>query len=377
MRLSTCIPILVAASAIAWPGAVYAAQRPLGEKPAADSTARQVHLPVLVRDKHGAPVGNLSAGALVLTDNGRVQTIQSLSNGNQLPLQLGLLVDTSRGMARAMDSQRKAAAKFVDLVLPADAPNTESANQAFLIHFDREVELLEDFTGSREKLYSVLEQLGPTRPQQNTQGPETADSEGGYGSQRNASPQLYDAVYLAANDLMKNRHGRKALVVFGNGLDGGSKESLNEAVDAAERAETPVYTIYFRGDEERAEGGFPGGRRGGIGGNWPGSGGGWPGGGRPGAGGGGSRMPQTDGRKIMEQIATRTGGLYFEAKRVSELNGIYGQIARDVLGQYLLSYTPDHSGNDSELHKITLKAGSGDLIVTVPEGYYSSEEESR
>lgn len=377
MRFSTCIPVLIAASAIAWPGAVGAAQQSAGEKSAADSVARRVQLPVLVRDKHGDPVANLNASDLVLTDNGRTQAIQRLSQGSDLPLQVGLLVDTNRGMARAMDSERKATVKFVDLVLPAGTANHESANQAFLIHFDREVELLEDFTGSREKLHNVLEQLGPTRAPENTQGPETTDSEGGYGNQRNASPQLYDAIYLAANDLMKNRHGRKALVVFGNGIDGGSKESLGQAVEAAERARTPVYTVYFRGDEQRAESGFPSRRRGGMGGSWPGSGGGWPGGGHPGAGGGGPRMPEADGRKIMEQIATRTGGLYFEAKKVSEFDGIYSQIARNVLGQYLLSYTPDHSSNDTEFHKTSVKAGNGDLIVNIPEGYYSSDDESK
>jgi VWFA-related protein len=377
MRFSTCIPILMVATAIAWPGAVGAAQQPAGEKSAADGSARQVQLAVLMRDKRGAPVANLGAGDLQLTDNGRAQTIQDLSQGSKQPLQLGMLMDTSRGMARAMDSERKAAVKFVDLVLPANAANTESANQTFVIHFDREVELLEDFTGSREKLHNVLEQLAPTPTPENTQGPETTDSDGGYGGQRNTSPQLYDAIYLAANDLMKNRHGRKALVVFGNGVDGGSKESLSEAVDAAERARTPVYTIYFRGDEQRAGGGFPGGRRGGMGGGWPGSGGGWPGGGHPAPGGGGSRMPQADGRKIMEQIATRSGGLYFEAKKVSEFDGIYSQIARDVLGQYLVSYTPDHSSNDTEFHKITVKAGRSDLIVTAPEGYYSIQDESK
>jgi VWFA-related protein len=382
MPISTFVPVLVAASAVAWPCLAAAAQQPAVEKPVTGLSAHQVQFTLIVRDKRGTPVTNLTAGDLALTDNSRPQNIQVLAAESKVPLKLGLLVDTGRGMTRAMDSERKAAEKFVDLMLPANPSGAQPANQAFLIHFDREVELLEDFTGSSDKLKNDLEQLGPTRPTENNQGPETTDSEGGYGGQhnlRNASPQLYDAIYLATDDLMKSKQGGKALVVFCNGVDRGSKKSLNEAIEAAESAYTPVYTIYFRGDEQRAEGGYPGGRRhGGMGGGWPGSGGGWPGG-YPGGGsgrGGGTRQPQVDGKRIMEQIATRTGGLYFEAKKTADLDDIYSEIARNILGQYLLSYTPDHSSDDTDYHKIVVKTNKSDLTVTAPEGYYTGDRQS-
>src|SRR5208283_2027483 len=108
--------------------------------------------------------------------------------------------------------------------------------------------------------------------------------------------QLYDAIFLAADELMKPKDGRKALVVFSDGEDRGSKENLNDAIDAADHANLAVYTVYFKGEQERQTGeGFPGGggRRGGgwpggAGGNYPGGGGGYPGGGGgyPGGGGG-------------------------------------------------------------------------------------------
>lgn len=385
MRISTFVPVLAAAFAAAYT-CLAAAQQFAGETPAAGPSAHPVQFPLVVRDKHGTPVTDLNASDLTLTDNGRPEKVQNLAPGSKVPLQLGLLVDTGRSMTRAMDSERKAAEKFVDLVLPAGSSGAQPANQAFLIHFDREVELLEDFTGSRDKLHNDLEQLGPTRPTENNQGPETTDSEGGYGGQRiarNASPQLYDAIYLAADDLMKSKQGGKALVVFCNGVDGGSKKSLSDAIDAAERAYTPVYTIYFRGDEQRAEGGYPGGRRhGGMGGGWPGSGGGWPGGspgGGPGNSGGrgGTRQPQVDGKRIMQQIATRTGGIYFEAKKTADLDDIYSQIARNVLGEYLLSYTPEQSSNDTDFHKVVVTTNKSDLTVTAPEGYYSGQDDTK
>jgi VWFA-related protein len=384
MRIRTFIAfqvatVLMAASAAALPFNTAAAQQASAEKatPAGEHSGHQVHLPLIVCDKHGAPVNDLSAGDLKLTDNGHLQTIQALTQGSNGPVNLGLLVDTSRGMTKAMDSERKAAEGFVSLVLPTDPTNKTAGNQAFLIHFDHEVELLDDFTSSRDKLRNDLEQLGPTHTEQNSEGPETTDGEGGRRNMQNASPQLYDAIYLAADDLMKSKHGRKALIIFGNGVDGGSKESLSEAVDAAEHTRTPVYAIYFRGDEERTEGAYPGRHRGGMGGSWPGSGGGWPGGGYPGGRGGRPRSPQVDGKKIMEQIATRTGGLYFEAKKTADLAGIYDQVARDVLRQYLLTYTPSQSGNEADFHKIVVNAAKSDLIVAAPEGYYSTEDDPR
>ena len=78
-----------------------------------------------------------------------------------------------------------------------------------------------------------------------------------------------------------------------------------------------------------------------------------------------------DGKKIMEQIATRTGGRYFEAKKKDNLEEIYGQIAEELRGQYLLTYTPDEVDNEGGFHKIALKANKDDLTVVTREGYYA------
>jgi VWFA-related protein len=173
------------------------------------------------------------------------------------------------------------------------------------------------------------------------------------------------------------------LVVFSDGEDRGSKESLNDAVDAADRANVAVYTIYFKGEQEGGgSGGFPGqGRRGGMGGGgYPGGGGGYPGGGGgyPGGGGrrggGDERQQEIDGKKIMEKIATRTGGRFFEAKKKDNLEEIYGQIAEELRGQYLLTYTPDVVDKEGGFHKIALKANKDDLIVVTREGYYAPTE---
>jgi len=343
--------------------------------------AREVLLPVVVEDKHGALVTNLTAKDFTLTEDGRPQVIKSFTSQSNLPFRLGLLVDTSRSVNSALDSERKAAGKFIDLMLPADPKAGVQGDEAFLIHFDREVELLEDFTNSRDKLHHELDGMGPTSQAHNNQGPETSGGDrggnGGYGQHggRGGGTQLYDAIYLASDELMKPKSGRKALIVFSDGADNGSKETLNDAIDAADRANLQVFTIYFKGEEDHSGSGFPGngGHHGGMGGGgYPGGGGGYPGGGGGGRRGGNPRSEAgVDGKKIMQQIASRTGGQFFEAKKKDNLDEIYNQIAASLRQQYLLTYTPDKVDTDGGFHKIVLKTDKTDLNVITREGYYA------
>jgi VWFA-related protein len=391
LALSVSVLCCLPAAAHAQQAAEAPADRPVATLKV---QAREVLVPVTVRDKRGALVPNLTVADFTLAEDGRPQVIKSFTRESNLPFRLGLLVDTSRSVSAAMDSEKKAAGKFIDLMLPADPKGAKNGDAAFLLHFDREVELIEDFTSSRDSLHSELDTMGPTERERNTNnGPETSGDERGSQSRANrGGTQLYDAIFLAADELMKPKEGRKAIVVFSDGEDRGSKENLNDAIDAADHANLAVYTIYFKGQQERGTNeGFPGGggRRGG-GGGWPGGGGGgggypggggggYPGGGGgyPGGGGGrrgGDRQTDIDGRKIMEKIATRTGGRYFEAKKKDNLEDIYNQIAEELRGQYMLSYTPDKPDNDEEFHKIALKAKNADLTVSTREGYYSAEK---
>jgi len=338
-----------------------------------------VILPVTVRNKHGDLVPNLTADDFTLTEDGKPQTIRSFSAQSNLPFRLGLLVDTSQTVEPGLTAERAAAEKFVAQMLPADPKDAKPDTQAFLIHFDNEVELLRDFTDSREKLDQELENMGPTSAEHNNpQGPETNDS-GGYGGRggdraSHGGTDVYDAIYLAADDLMKPKTGRKALIVFSDGVDRSSKETQSDAIDAAEHSNTIVYTIYFRGGEQR-ESGFPGmGRRGGMGGGYPGMGGGWPGGGGgyPGGGGGGrSQQAPIDGKKVMQDIANRTGGQFFEAKKTANFEEIYNDIAKTLQAQYVLTYVSDQPDDDGGYHKIVLKPKDDKYVVITREGYYA------
>ena len=333
-----------------------------------------VTLPVTVRDQHGKIVRDLTKDDFTLQEDGRAQTIRYFSQEN-LPLTLGLLVDTSRSQTNVLDAERNASRSFLDQML------VQAKDKAFLIHFDREVELLQDLTSSREKLQSALELLKTSSNRERSNDPnDPSNSPSGSGSHHGGGTQLYDAVYLASNELMKNQQGRKALIILSDGVDRGSKTYLESAIESAQRADTVVYSIYFA-DSHREEGQRSGRGMGRGGGGWPGGGGGgWPGGGGgyPGGGGGGrgggqrpAEGPRTDGKKILERISKETGGHFFVVTKKQTVGEIYDSIVEELRTQYSMGYTPDKDSAATGYHHVQLTVKGKDLTVQTREGYYA------
>ena len=336
-----------------------------------------VTLPVTVRDKHGAIVRDLTKDDFTLQEDGRPQTIKYFSQDTNLPLTMGLLVDTSRSQTSALDAERNASRSFFDQML------VKEKDKAFLIHFDREVELLQDLTSSREKLQAALDLLKTPSDRERSNDPnDSDDSRSGSGSHRGGGTQLYDAVFLASNELMKKQQGRKALIILTDGVDRGSKTYLEGAIESAQRADTVVYSIYFA-DSHRDErdqgqrrgggmgrgGGWPGG--GGGGGGWPGGGGGYPGGGGRGGGQRHPEEPRTDGKKILQRISKETGGRFFEVTKKETVGDIYTSIVEELRTQYSMGYTPDKDSTASGYHHVTLTVKKKDMTVQTRDGYYA------
>lgn len=393
---------------------------PVLHKPAA--RAPEIAILFTVRNKKGDLVENVDSTDFALTEDGQAQKITAVAKAASMPLRLGLLEDTGRSMSGNLEEERSAAGKFLDQFLtapPAEAKDPAKANkldQAFLLHFDSEVELLEDFTAQLQKLHRELDSMEGSResgrggaqggrrngsqeddwehsddqadarnPDMSERGDEQSGSGrsgrggpgGPMGGMQRTTKQLFDAVYLASDELMKSQSGRKALVVISDGADSGSKVSMSEAIDAAQHAGVLVYTIYLKGEQARTNGGAPGGGgmgggRGGIGG--VGLPGGWPGGGGGGRGGkgGGNESSAIDGKKVMEKLATRTGGHYFEAKKKDKLDEIYTAIAGDLRALHAVTYTPDMIDKEGGFHKILIKSPHHeDWIITASEGYYA------
>jgi hypothetical protein len=349
---------------------------PTSTAPTLSVDARLVNIPVVVRDKKGALVQNLTKDDFVLQVDGHAQTIRYFDKDTNLPLTLGLLVDTSLSQSKVLDEERDASNTFLQQML------TTPKDQAFVIQFARQVELLQDLTSSRPKLQEALKELDTT----SASSTDSSDSDSSSGHRTHGGTTLYDALFLASDELMSKQKGRKALIILSDGVDVGSKENLTRSIEAAQRADTIVYAIYFKGEESHQQynngghhggrGGYPGGGGigfpGGGGGGYPGGGGGgYPGGGN----GGGQQRPtpisHADGKKTLERISQETGGRLFEVSKKQTVADIYSQIAQELRAQYRLGYTPDQATAADGYHQIDLSVHQKDLIVQSRDGYYT------
>jgi VWFA-related protein len=322
-----------------------------GQEPTVSVQVNVVNVLATVRTKHGETVRNLTKDDFALEDDGRPQNITYFSRETDLPLTLGLLVDTSLSQRHVLDQERDASHTFLDQVLRVDK------DKAFVIHFDHEVELLQDLTSSSQKLNAALELLATgDRGAQDSGDPSGGQS----GSPRHAGhwgggTLLYDAIYLASNEEMKKLPGRKAVIVLSDGVDRGSKETEAGAIEAAQRADTLVYSILFKDEPQYGQGGFGGPGMGRHGGRYP-------------------RYPQEsrpDGKKVLERIAKQTGGRLFEISKKQPLDQIYNQVEDELRSQYSLGFSPDADVAAPGYHKLVVTARGKDLIVQARDGYYN------
>lgn len=340
-------------------GFVLPSGRLLGQQqPKIAVEVKVVNVFATVHDKKGQIASNLGKNDFTLEEDGRPQTIAYFSKDNNLPLTLGLLVDTSMSQRRVLDQERSASHSFLDDMVRQDK------DKAFVLHFDNEVELLQDLTASRDKLERALDLLNTPPSDQQSRGSRGGDPRGGGSRPRysGGGTLLYDAVYLASDEVIKKQAGRKALIVLSDGVDHGSKETLATAIETAQRADTVVYSILFTDDQEPPEHGrfgmeIPGmGRHGGGGG-----------------GGGQRRYPQEDrpdGKKVLERLSQETGGQLFEVSKKEPIDKIFRTIAEDLRNQYSIGYAPP-ADDGIGYHKIHLAAKQKDLAVQARDGYYA------
>ena len=341
-----------------------------GQAPPITVHVKVVNVLATVRDKKGVIVRGLTQDDFELKEDDRPQTIRYFSHETDLPLTLGLLVDTSLSQRRVLGEERDASATFLDQVLRVDK------DQAFVIHFDREVELLQDLTSSRQKLQAALGLLQvPQRSDQDRgDSPDSGQGQGGgpggrgRGGYGGGGTTLYDAIYLASNDITAKQGGRKALIVLSDGVDRGSKKTLASAIEAAQRADTLVYSILFADEQGYGNGGGyghhgMGGGMGGMGGGMGRHGGGYP---RP-------QESRPDGKKILERLSKETGGRLFETSKKHPIDETFSQIQEELRNQYSLGYTPDPPNAGPGYHKITLTTKKKDLIVQARDGYYGGQ----
>jgi len=308
-----------------------------------------VNVFVTVRNKQGQIVRDLKKEDFTLDEDGRPQTIRYFSKESDLPLTLGLVVDTSGSQRGVLEQERRASYKFFEQVL------REDKDMAFVIHFDNEVELLQDLTASRKQLQSAISQLEVAPPRQLNR----RDSPDAGQRRPPGGTALFDAVLLASDELMKKQTGRKALIVLSDGVDNASRVTLTDAITSAQRTDTLVYTILFA--DEEAYRGNPGGFGGGRG--------------MGRRGGGMGRYPQQnrpDGKKIMERLAKETGGGFFHVSSKQPIEKTYGEIEEELRNQYSLGYTSDGTGPGFRRIHIAIPSQKS-LVLQARDGYYGDK----
>src|SRR5580698_7189983 len=306
------------------------AQQPGGGQKVEDDASEPIKVDVdvvnlycAVRNKQNALLGNLEKGDFNLAEDGTSQTIKYFTRETDLPLTIGLLVDVSGSQRNLIEIERRAASAFFSSVL-------RKKDVAFLISFGADSELLQDLTGSPRELQNGLNHLklnagfsginsGPVPTMSHARG-----------------TVLYDAVYLAANDMLSKEAGRKAIVLITDGQDEGSTLTEKAAIEAAQKADAIIYGILYV--DRQFYGGFGGGY---------------------------------SGESVLKQMSEETGGRLFRVDRKDTLESIFDQIQQEMRTQYAIGYTPTNGKKDGSYRKIDLRTSNKDLKVQVRKGYYA------
>ena len=275
-----------------------------------------VNILTTVRTKKGEIVRDLSKDDFSIAENGRPQRVQYFSRETDLPLTLGLMIDTSMSQRRVMATERGASGRFLEQVLrPQD--------RVFNMQFDMSVQLKQEPTSSFKALDDALTYVDtPTR----------RELEGQVGG----GTLLYDAIITASRDIMQSRTGRKALVLLTDGVDTGSEATMEDAIDAAQRADTLVYSILFSDSAA-----YPFGILG------------------PG------------GRQVLTRISQDTGGAMMEVKKGQTLDQIFARIQDELRSEYNLGFVSDVPVRNSEFRKLQVTTGQKDLIVQARDRYWA------
>jgi VWFA-related protein len=283
-----------------------------GQDEATFSTdVKVVNVLATVRTKKNDIVRDLSKDDFQLFENGRPQTIRYFSRETDLPLTLGLMIDTSMSQQRVLDSERTASFRFLDQVL------RESKDKLFVMQFDMAVMLRQPLTDSRKQLETILPDVDtPTRRDLSLQ--------------TGGGTLLFDAIVEASNKVLKNQENRKAMIVLSDGGENGSTATLTDAIEAAQRADTLIYSILF------SDGSYSGG-----------------------------------GQGILQKFSRETGGSFFEVTRKQGIEQIYQAIEEELRSQYSLGFVSDQPNGISEFRTLKLTTKPKGLVVQYRERYWA------
>ena len=291
--------------------------------------------------KGGQLIPNLTKDDFKLAEEGKQQTIQRFSRESDLPLTLGLLIDISASQERLIEIERQAASEFFSSVI-------RKKDEAFVISFGKSTDLLQDYTSSPRLLTAALRDLrGDGNAPMIGGGPIPNVNTGPIGGSA-GTPKgtlLFDAVYLASNEKLRNEVGRKALVLITDGEDQGSTYRVRDAIEAAQRSDAIIYSIYYVDRAFYSQGGIMFG------------------------GGGG----ESDLRKMSED----TGGHVFKVDSKHPLAEVFKEIQEEMRNQYSIAYGSSNPNRDGTFRHIQIKVNNSDDRVQARSGYYATKNDAQ
>jgi Ca-activated chloride channel homolog len=276
------------------------------ETPTIRAEVALVNVVFTTMDRNGQPVRGLKASDFQVFEDRQPQKIEyfsELGKGSEVPLTVALLIDTSGSVKDNLDYEITTAAEFFREIL---RPNKDLA---LIIQFDSDVNLVQDFTQSQSDLLRALRSL-----------------------RAGNSTALYDAVFLAADEKLKNETGRKVIVVITDGDDNSSRVRKEQAIDAAQKSDVLIYGIGVRSKETNFG--------------------------------------------VLKKFAAETGGAFFSPHaKLSEIQDAFQSIGRELQGQYSLAYSSTNKTKDGSFRTIDLRCKISGVRIRARKGYYAPRQE--
>jgi len=278
----------------------------LGEQSRITVRVELVNVLVTVTDKKNRLITDLTKDDFRIFEDGRPQQIRFFSRETDLPLRIGLLIDTSNSIRGRLHFEQEAAIDFLNEVL---RPGKDSA---FVVAFDVEPQLIQDYTDDVEKLSTAIN-----------------------GLQAGGVTTLYDAVFFACKEKLyifppPEPYLRRVMIVISDGQDNQSVHTRDEAIAMAQTAEVTIFAIST--NRSGAEG---------------------------------------KGDKVLQMLARETGGHAFFPFEAGDLSSNFQEIARELRSQYSLAYVPTNSVHDGTFRKISVEPVDNTLHVRTKQGYFA------
>ena len=286
------------------------------------SQVNLVNIFATVRDKNKKIVSDLKQEDFSLAEDNQSQKIAFFSKESTLPITLAMLLDTSGSEQNMIGSIQEAGSRFLDRVL-------RKGDEALVMSFDTDADLLSDFTDDRALLYRAVHRARVNVPG----GGMIAGNPGPIGNQNTPGTVLYDAIYLACSEKLNTEAGRKAIIIVTDAQDEGSRVRIEEAIESAQRTDTVIHILLV------ADRHFGGGNL-----------------------------------SAARKLSDETGGRVIVVSSEKKLAEAFDEISEELRSQYTLGYYPTNNERDGKFRKIKVETANHDLRVLARKGYYAPKE---